>query len=167
MWRNLKKYEHFALPVYVFLSMYLVYNHWWLPIAKKVLFTLPAGWRSHFLYVSKNTQKDKKKNLHAAVYHHAGTSFAYAQCFKTASATEICACSIYYWPALTLQSPGKTPHRNFFPLLGCTAAAPLCAVRSWRIFKIKASCLSTILFLACHARPFSVWALWCSSSQEK
>lgn len=138
-------------------------------------FTLQRKFFSHFLLVEDfisctflKIHRKIKKNLCAAIYHHVGTSSAYAQCFKTASAMGNCACSIYYWPALTLQSPGKTHRWNLFPLLVCTKAAPLCTVHSWRIFKIKASCLSTILLLACHARPFSLWVLWCSSgSQEK
>lgn len=165
MWKNLKKYEHFALPIYLSL-----YN----PFTNTDGFILPRKLFSHFLLVEDfisctclKIHRFKKKNLHAAIYHHAGTSSAYAQCFKTASAMENCSCSIYYWPALTPQSPGKTHPWNFFPLLVWTKAAPLCTVHCWRIFKIKASCLSTVLFLACHARPFSLGVLWCSSSSQE
>lgn len=126
-------------------------------------FILHRKFFSHFLLVedfisctSLKIYRMIKKNLDAAIYHHAGTSSAYAQCFKTASAMKNCTRSVYYWPALTPQSAGKTYHRIFLPLLVCTNPAPLCTLRSWTVFKIKASWLSTILFLACHARPFSV-----------
>lgn len=95
-------------------------------------FILQRKFFSHFLLLEdfisctslKIHRKIKKKNLHAAIYHHVGTSSAYAQGFKTASAVESRACSACYWPVLTLQSAGKTHHWGFLPSAslyqGCT-----------------------------------------------
>lgn len=65
------------------------------------------------------------------------TSSAYAQCFKTASATK----KLHTQPLLLTCTNSSLTRQNSL-LLVCTKAAPLCIVHSWRIFKIKASCLS-------------------------
>lgn len=107
------------MNILLYLSIYFSIYTWF---TNTDGFILQRKFFSHFLLVedfisctSLKIHRKIKKNLHAAIYHRAGTSSAYAQCFKTASAMENCAHSIYYWPALTLQSPGKTHHWNFFP----------------------------------------------------
>lgn len=160
-----KKYEHFSLPfIYLFFSTYLVYKH-----------ILQWKFFSHILLVEdlisctylKIHRKIRKKVCMQQLTTMWGLPLHMLSVLKLHKQQKTHTYSLYYWPALTLHSPDKTSHWNIFPLLVCTKAAPLCTVHSWRIFKIKASCLSIILFLTCHARPFSLGVLWWSNSQEK